>query len=596
MDDRNDWIVVATTVLCLVVAVSAYYALVDQRKFSTSTLNGETLFTKPSFFVVNNNNNVTGGGSDSNQQQEQDNDDESEIMVSFGKNWTRRRQTLAMFSCSLSFIMPAVLVCLGSFIYGVYWCFNNKHYATGMVLGIYLLYCWFLDMAPTYGDRSPWLRGGTTRSATAAAATATTTSTFSSYLSSWWDHACDYLPLLLVKTADLPAYSYDNDDNDDDDADADDKENKKRRKPNKYVLGYHPHGIIAVGAFCAFATDSARVLDLSKSRFRKNKMTKENDNDGNDEDWIKAALREAADDFEENEEDKEEDEEKSKQSTMAKNVRGLMKGSMMKHDNDGDDDDYDTTTSAKKATAASPSSRGVVPRGFSTLFPQLDRRVVTLPQNFWTPLVREYFLSMGAVTSDRDTFRRYLSSQHPGALIVVVGGAAESMVANTGTINLVLEKRRGFVREAIHANASLVPVLGFGETDLYQLYDTKDDPTLVKIQAFVKATFGFAMPFFKGRDMFLKKIGVMPQRTPVVVVVGKPIPPPTRSELGNKPHHKFDPKVDRQNDKALNGDGKILMEWHSRYVKSLNELYQEYKDAKWNMPGQSRTKSLRIVR
>ena len=339
---------------------------------------------------------------------------------------------------------------------------------------------------------------------------------------------------------------------------------------------------------------------MSKKKRRKNIKQEEEDDDEDDDDddvdWIKAALREASEDDKDHDDDEEEkeEEEKYKQSNTAKNVKGLMKGSMK--DYDGPGSMVGSAAATATATAAAPSSRGIVRRGFSSLFPQLDRRVVTLPQNFWTPLLREYFLSMGAVTSDRETFRRYLHSQHPSALIVVVGGAAESLVANTGAINLVLEKRRGFVREAIHANASLVPVLGFGETDLYQLYDTKDDPILVKIQSFVKATFGFAMPFFKGRDMFLKKIGVMPQRTPVVVVVGKPIPPPTTLELGNKPHHKFDPKIDRRNDKALNDDGKILMEWHTKYVKSLNELYQEYKDAKWNMPGQSRSKSLRIVR
>ena len=48
-------------------------------------------------------------------------------------------------------------------------------------------------------------------------------------------------------------------------------------------------------------------------------------------------------------------------------------------------------------------------------------------------------------------------------MVVVVGGAAESMLAHEGHIELVLKHRRGFVREAIMADASLVPVLGFGE-------------------------------------------------------------------------------------------------------------------------------------
>ena len=72
---------------------------------------------------------------------------------------------------------------------------------------------------------------------------------------------------------------------------------------------------------------------------------------------------------------------------------------------------------------------------------------------------------MGAVTSEKETFRRYLNKKHSNsrAMVVVVGGAAESMYAYEGHIELVLKHRRGFVREAILANASLVPVLGFGK-------------------------------------------------------------------------------------------------------------------------------------
>ena len=46
---------------------------------------------------------------------------------------------------------------------------------------------------------------------------------------------------------------------------------------------------------------------------------------------------------------------------------------------------------------------------------------MTLPQNFQTPFLREYFLCMGAVTSAKETFRSVLKKTST-ALIVVVGG------------------------------------------------------------------------------------------------------------------------------------------------------------------------------
>lgn len=487
---EENWLTIVFTVVVLLVSTALYWSYGDRR--SSTTMSDSTItssiFTTPKLLTDN---------------------------ISIGSNWQRRRQTLAMFSCSLGFILPAVLICTGGSLYAVYWLFYHRYDPAGIVLCIYLLYGWFLDMAPTMGDRRAWMRN------------------VSWLKDSWWNYACDYLPLLLVKTADLPTH---------------DKEGKRM----KYVLGYHPHGIIAVGAFCAFATDSSRVLDLSGDP---KQLTDGNDKD---EDTTSRAIQEARQELE---------------TTTALS---------------DEKDDTSTTLTTTLTTTLGPDARG-----FSSLFPGLDRRVVTLPQNFYTPWLREYFLSMGAVTSDAETFRQYLAGRKPGALVVVVGGAAESMVAETGSLNLILEKRRGFVREAIMAQASLVPVLGFGETDLYQLYEA--DHTVLKIQKFIKGTLGFGMPLFRGRSMFLKEMGIMPKRTPVVVVVGKPIAPPT-SLPGGKALAEFAPKVDRSNDTALNEDGKILLEWHKKYVQALNELYHQHKDATWNMPGKSRSKSLKILR
>jgi len=108
------------------------------------------------------------------------------------------------------------------------------------------------------------------------------------------------------------------------------------------------------------------------------------------------------------------------------------------------------------------------------LFPNLDRKIVTLPINFTVPFIRDYFIGMGALNSNKETFRNYLNLDQTvsgetktnplegRAMIVVVGGAKESMLAHSHKIELVLQHRRGFVREAIMADANLVPVLGFG--------------------------------------------------------------------------------------------------------------------------------------
>jgi len=401
--------------------------------------------------------------------------------VSLGGPWERSYQKLAMFSCSLYFIMPTTAFAWAFTLYFIFdgiWQYQElKTYQTIMasLMAIYLTYV-LLDKAPTNGSRTPYLRR----------------------FQDWWSHSCDYLPLLLVKTADLPP-------------------------DHNYVLGYHPHGIISVGCFGAFATDGARVMDLSSSS---NKDTSQDNNDDNLDD-----TNHKSDDF------------------------------------------------------------VPIQRGFSSLFPNLDRRVITLPQNFSTPFLREYFLAMGACTSARETFRNILAKPST-AVVVVVGGAAESMHAKAGGLDLVLETRRGFVREAIMANASLAPVIAFGENDLYKTYETDTKSKLGQFQAFVKKNFGFAMPIFAGRSIVFLNFGVMPQRKPVIVVVGAPIPPPKlKGDCKN-----FAPKVDRKTDQAMNEDGEILKKHHATYIQALEELYNKYKNASWNSPGQSRRASMRIIK
>lgn len=345
--------------------------------------------------------------------------DVSALGFSTGTSWERRYQTMAMFSCSLYMVMPGTIICwflvvhFGAFLplHVFFWNdFSQNHagedfyvprfyelrtIATAIFVWVYLFYTFVMDSSHNSGSRKPLMRN---------------------WFPNWWNHACDYLPVVLVKTAHLPPYSTTTAAKP-----GQDGETTVITTPNRYVMGYHPHGIIAVGAFCAFATDGARVLDLSERK-----------KDANDDSSCRRSISSTG--------------------------LPLQPSSLSLFDDDSDDSDETPLTSSSSPTL-SPS------RGFSSLFPNVDRRIVTLPVNFGTPFLRDYLLSMGAVTSEKETFRRYLNRNHPNsrAMIVVVGGAAESMYAYEGHIELVLKHRRGFVREAILANASLVPVLGFGK-------------------------------------------------------------------------------------------------------------------------------------
>ncbi|KAI4813695.1 hypothetical protein KUCAC02_002928 [Chaenocephalus aceratus] len=154
-----------------------------------------------------------------------------------------------------------------------------------------------------------------------------------------WEHLRDFFPIKLVKTAEL--------------------------NPNKnYIVGIHPHGIMCVGAFTCFSTESC---------------------------------------------------------------------------------------------------------GFKELFPGLTSNLVTLAGVFRLPLFREYAMCIGLLPVSKKSLTHLLTNRGKGnAVVIVIGGAAESLASAPGVNILVMRQRKGFVRVALEFGADLVPVYAFGENDLFK--------------------------------------------------------------------------------------------------------------------------------
>lgn len=201
-------------------------------------------------------------------------------------------------------------------------------------------------------------------------------------------------------------------------------------------------------------------------------------------------------------------------------------------------------------------------RGFSALFPGIEPRTVTLAMNLRPPFLREYFLSLGALVADRKTFHAVLSRGSGAAICVVVGGAEEAQETRQGGISLVLEKRKGFVREAMVNGAKLVPVLAFGENDLYTVKNLREGSWGRRLQDKLRKALSFSMPIFVGRSIFLKAFGLMPMRKPIWVVVGAPV------------ECEHLPQFDSRNAEHT----QAVADAHGRYVQAIEELYDRFKD------------------
>lgn len=193
---------------------------------------------------------------------------------------------------------------------------------------------------------------------------------------------------------------------------------------------------------------------------------------------------------------------------------------------------------------------------FSQKFPNIKSRVLTLATNFQVPFYRDYLMAAGFCSVSRRSCENILRKGPGHAIVIVIGGAQESLAAHPGHMDLTLRRRFGFVKVALHTGAHLVPVIGFGENEVMSQVDNHPGSFLYWFQQQFKKVFGFTMPIFYGRGFLHRRCGWVPYRRPIDVVVGKPIP------VTQTP----------------NPSPQQVEELHDVYVKSLQALWEEHKD------------------
>lgn len=233
--------------------------------------------------------------------------------------------------------------------------------------------------------------------------------------------------------------------------------------------------------------------------------------------------------------------------------------------------------------------------GWDEMFPGIKCFVTTLVNQFRVPFYRDYLMALGVTTVVKKNLKLLLNKG--GSVVIVVGGARESLLAKPGLNSIVLNRRKGFVKLALESldqnGLCLVPVYGFGENDIYNVFftddseanrsdDSEDDEELEfqdsgvtfgeatkkfkkfvhQFQLFLKNNFGWTLPIVISRGIFNYDFGILPYRKSINVVFGKPI------------------RISRLNGLTF-GDPVTQDEidyWHNEYVKGLLEVW------KWGKP------------
>jgi len=366
---------------------------------------------------------LTSPGRDSNSSRDDDDDDDDAPPPPTGIRWAplripleRRKQTLAVaLHCSfLLMSVPVFFLC----------CANPLLWILIIPYTLYVM----VSNAGVSGEqrwRSKYVR------------------------SLWiWRSFAAFFPAELVKTADLPSN-------------------------RKYIFGYHPHGIIAHGAWAAFATEAL---------------------------------------------------------------------------------------------------------GFSQKFPGINNSLLTLDNNFKVPFYREYLLLHGVASVSKESIQNNLKKggldgKGAGrAVTIVVGGAREALCAHPGTMKLILKGRYGFIKVAMHSGADLVPVLCFGENELYDQTSAENHPWIYKVQMTILKFLRFTLPVMRGRGSLNYDYGLLPHRRRLRIVGGRPIPTP---------------HVIAQGDAEMDDIKRV----HDLYCAELQRLWDENKD----VYAKNRTEELKFL-
>ena len=101
-------------------------------------------------------------------------------------------------------------------------------------------------------------------------------------------------------------------------------------------------------------------------------------------------------------------------------------------------------------------------------------------------------------------------------IVISVGGRREAEHARPNSMDVVVKLRKGFIRLAIETGADIVPVIGFGENDIWE----RSENTGSLGQRMLKFLCRFPphVKLHEGRFSI-----VLPFRKPIDVVVGAPI-------------------------------------------------------------------------
>lgn len=135
---------------------------------------------------------------------------------------------------------------------------------------------------------------------------------------------------------------------------------------------------------------------------------------------------------------------------------------------------------------------------------------IILSSVFYIPILRDLALFLGYCSSSKESLTYLLSKPGGGNIVcLVAGGIKEMQYCYPNKYKFVLKNRKGFIKIALKTGSPLLPVIVFGENDIY--YGQLDHPIVRKLQIIFKNITSFFPIVVIGR-FFLP---FFPRKTPI---------------------------------------------------------------------------------
>lgn len=139
-------------------------------------------------------------------------------------------------------------------------------------------------------------------------------------------------------------------------------------------------------------------------------------------------------------------------------------------------------------------------------------------QLLWMPFARELFEKMNCVPADYNSLKSVIEKNQ--SLSICMGGVREILYTEPNVLRLSILKKRGILKLAIETGTPIVPVLSYGENELFEPVKT---PWILRLQEYL-IPYGICFPLatFESCKTWLG-LSKAPMKTPIRTVIGDAI-------------------------------------------------------------------------